>query len=214
MKKLVNSLSIAFITVALSSCSGLLNSNPMDKADTYKSAIDVVKEKFDAGNKKIYEVIFSEGEPLSNKMSYVDLFVVDSENNLYSQAYYLDGRVGSKMNATGGAFDITYEKVKGIDLSKIDLSSIEKYFADAQKLVPEGHTYKSIGSYSIEEILPYASRGPKNTGRKIGEQDRIISILFTEDGNETETKGREITYLYYEGKVHVNQDGTLYVEEE
>lgn len=214
MKKLFNSLFIALAAVALSSCSGLLNSDPMDKADTYKKALDVVKEKFDAENKKIYQVRFSEGEPLTNKMMYVDLFVVDSDNNLYSQAYYLDGRIGNKMEATEGVFDLTYQTVNGIDLSKIDLSSIEQYFAEAQKFVPEGHTYKSIGSYLIEEILPYQKGGPKNDGRNIGEQDRVISILFTEDGNETETKGREITYLYYEGKIHVNPDGTMYVEEE
>ena len=33
--------------------------------------------------------------------------------------------------------------------------------------------------------------------------DRTISILFTEDDNETETKGRQLTYLYYEDKVHI-----------
>lgn len=43
MKKLFNLLFIALAAVALSSCSGLLNSNPMDKADTYKKALDVVK---------------------------------------------------------------------------------------------------------------------------------------------------------------------------
>ena len=145
---------------------------------------------------------------------YVDLFVVDSDNNLYSQAYYLDGRIGNKMNATDGSFNLTYQNVKGIDISTIDLSSIEQYFAEAQKLVPEGHTYKSIGSYRIEEILPYKANGPSNNGRNVGGEDRIINILFTEDGNETETNGREITYLYYEDKVHVNPDGTLYVEEE
>lgn len=214
MKKLFNSLFIAFVAVVLSSCSGLLNGNPMDKADTYKKAIYVIKEKFDAENKKIYSVRFSEGEPLTNKMMYVDLFIVDSDNNLYSQAYYLDGRIGNKLNATDGSFDLTYQTVKGIDLSEIDLSSVDKYFAEAQKFVPEGHTYKSIGSYTIEEILPYKSNGPKNDGRNVGGQDRIISILFTEDGNETETKGREVTYLYFEGKVHVNPDGTMFVEEE
>ena len=214
MKKLFNSLFIALITIVLSSCNGLLNSDPMDKADTYKKALDVVKEKFDSENKKIYRVWFSEGEALSNKMLYVVLFVVDSENNLYSQTYYLDGRVGDKREASDGSFDLTYQKINGIDLDEIDLSSIEKYFADAQKLVPEGHTYKSIGSYAIEEILPYKANGPKNDGRRVGEQDKIISILFTEDGNETEISGREITYLYYEGKIHVNPDGTLYIEEE
>ena len=61
MKKLFNSLIIVLFTVVFSSCSGLLNSSPMDKADTYRKAIDVVKEKFDAENKKIYRVRFSEG---------------------------------------------------------------------------------------------------------------------------------------------------------
>ena len=188
MKKLFNLLFIALAAVALSSCSGLLNSNPMDKADTYKKALDVVKEKFDAENKKIYQVRFSEGEPLTNKMMYVDLFVVDSDNNLYSQAYYLDGRIGNKMEATEGVFDLTYQTVKGIDLSKIDLSSVEQYFTEAQKFVLEGHTYKSIGSYSIEEILPYQKGGPKNDGRNVGEQDRVISILFKSHTSTTKVR--------------------------
>lgn len=102
---------------------------------------------------------------------YVDLFGVDSENALYSQAYYLDGRIGSKINATDGTFDLNYQKVKGTDSSEIHLSSIEQYFAEVQKFVPKDHTYKSIGSYSIEEVLPYKANGSRNGGRNVGGQD-------------------------------------------
>lgn len=79
-------------------------------------------------------------------------------------------------------------------------------------MVPEGHTYKSIGRYEVKEILPKKT-ALLNKGRNIGAQETTFDIRFTEDGKETEVNGGKVTYLYYEAEVQVNADGTLSVEE-
>ena len=216
MKNLVYSTILVCITALFSSCGGqagkLFGGNPTDKAASYAKAIKLIKEKTDLDKFKIYSVRFVEGEALSNDMMHVDLSMVSPDNIAYKQVFYLNGNVGDLRKQSSSIDDIDYEKIKVIDVTKIDPEAIEKQCAEAQQMVPEGHTYKSIGRYEVKEILPKKT-ALLNKGRNIGAQETTFDIRFTEDGKETEVNGGKVTYLYYEAEVQVNADGTLSVEE-
>lgn len=217
MKTLFYSAILVCMTALLSSCDGqtgkLFGGNPTDKAASYTKAIELVKEKTDLNKFKIYSVSFVEGDALSNDMMFVDLSMVNPDNLAFTQVFYLDGNVGDIHKASTGIYDIDYQKIKGIDITKIDTEMIEKQCTEARQMIPEGHTYKSIGRYEIKEVLPRTS-SVLNRGRQVGAQETTFDIRFTEDGKETEVSGGKVTTLYYEAEVHVNADGTLSVEEE
>lgn len=200
MKNLVYSTILVCITALFSSCGGqagkLFGGNPTDKAASYAKAIKLIKEKTDLDKFKIYSVRFVEGEALSNDMMHVDLSMVSPDNIAYKQVFYLNGNVGDLRKQSSSIDDIDYEKIKGIDVTKIDPEAIEKQCAEAQQMVPEGHTYKSIGRYEVKEILPKKT-ALLNKGRNIGAQETTFDIRFTEDGKETEVNGGKVTYLYY-----------------
>lgn len=208
MKKFISLALVVCMTALLSSCGGglgsLLGENPTDKADSYAKALDLVKSKADLEKYKVYSVKFVEGEELSNDMMYVELGMVSPENFAFTQVFYLNGNVGDMNEALN---DIDYQKVKGIDITQIDPATIEKQCTEAQSLVPEGHTYKSVGRYIIKEIL----EDPSGAGKE-GQLKTTFDIRFTEDGKETESSGGKVTYVYYEGAVNVNEDGTLSID--
>lgn len=216
MKKLFYSAILVCMAASLSSCGGragnLFGGNPADKAASYAKAIEIVKKQTDLNKFKIYSVSFVEGDALSNDMMYVDLSMVSPDNLAFNQVFYLNGNVGDLRKQSSGIDDIDYEKIKGIDITKIDPTAIEKQCAEARQMVPEGHTYKSIGRYEIEEVLP-KKNALLNRGRNVGAQETTFEVRFTEDGKETEVNGGKTTYLYYEAEVRVNADGTLSVEE-
>lgn len=216
MKKTFFMAALACCMVLFSSCGGGVSltgpKNPADKAASYDKAIELVKKNVDANRFKIYGLRFVQGEQLSNDLMFVDVKMVNTDNQPFSQVYYLNGNVGDLDLESLSSYVTEFEKIKGIDVSKLDTKVIEAQLAEAAKMVPEGHTYKSVSYYEIEELLPRTS-SMLNKGREIGKQETKFSVCYTENGKETETSGGQVTYLYYESEFTVNPDGTLSVKE-
>lgn len=217
MKKTFFMAAFACCMAILSSCGGGGLSltgpkNPADKAASYDKAIELVKKNVDADRFKIYELRFVQGEQLSNDLMYVDVKMVNKDNQPFSQVYYLNGNVGDLDLESLSLYVTEFDKIKGIDVNKLDTKTIEAQLAEAAKMVPEGHTYKSVSNYEIAELLPRTS-SMLNKGREIGKQEATFSICYTEDGKETETSGGQVTHLYYESDFIVNPDGTLSVKD-
>lgn len=218
MKNYLISAILVCMTALFVSCGGqagsLFGGNPTDKAASYTKAIELVKANTDLNKFKIYSIRFCEGDPTSNDMQYVTLQMVSPDNLAFTQAFYLNGHIGDlRKDLASGSYVLDYEKINGIDLAKIDPSVIEKQCAEVQQLLPEGHTYKSIGHYHIKEILP--DKNPVvNRNRNVGVQETAFDVRFTEDGKETEVNAGKVTNIYYEAKVYVNADGTLSVKED
>ena len=105
-----------------------------------------------------------------------------------------------------------YETTVGIDLTKLDAAQIAAQIAQAKTMLPEGHTFKSVGSYQIEEDVP-AGNSVFNRNKTFGKQHTSFVVRFTEDGKETESSAGKTSYIYYEAEVTVEPDGTLSIEE-
>ena len=105
-----------------------------------------------------------------------------------------------------------YETTVGIDLTKLDAAQIAAQIAQAKAMLPEGHTFKSVGRYQIEEDVP-AGNSAFNRNKTFGQQHTSFVVRFTEDGKETESSAGKTSYIYYEAEVTVEPDGTLSIEE-
>ncbi|MDE6268166.1 MAG: hypothetical protein K2M04_03690 [Muribaculaceae bacterium] len=210
MKKIFFTSVLCSIVAMMTSCS-LVSSimgeaaNPADKGESYAKAIELVNKNLDGNKYKIYSVRFSEGKTLSNDLGDITLYLVDSDNQKFKQKIYIDGTV-DELIPHDTLQKVEYEKLKGIDLSEINTSALEGYFEEAKTMLPEGHSFRSIGEYVVEEII---------SGSKAytGENKNRFTVCFTEDGNSVEQKGRVITTNYYEASVYIQPDGTLEVED-
>lgn len=217
MKKLFYTTVLICAVALLASCGGNVSSwiggakYPADKADSYAKAIENVKKKTDLKKFKIFSIRFTVGTRLSNDLTHVTLGMVNPDNYAFTQTFYLDGSVGDMSKYPSGINVVNYEKVKGIDITEINTAKLVGNIIEAKKLIPEGHTYKSINFYETAEVLP-RSQPHLNSGRKIGLQETSFIICFTEDGKETETSGGQVTHLYFEARVQVKPDGTLCVK--
>ena len=89
---------------------------------------------------------------------------------------------------------------------------IAAQIAQAKTMLPEGHTFKSVGRYQIEEDVP-AGNSAFNRNKTFGQQHTSFVVRFTEDGKETESSAGKTSYIYYEAEVTVEPDGTLSIEE-
>ncbi|MDE7090066.1 MAG: hypothetical protein K2O54_08100 [Prevotella sp.] len=218
MKKTFYSIVLACVAILMQSCDGNVSSLlgnlsfPADKAESYAKAIENVKEKTDLNKFKIYSVRFCEGEKLSNNLMFVSLTMINPDNYSFEQCFYLDGTVGDMREHSTSSYEVDYEKIKGIDITKLDPEKIQSYFDEAKDMIPEGCTYKSISYYEIEEVLPRKSSS-LNKKRDIGSLETEFGVCFTEDGKETETSGGKTNYLYYETTMQVNPDGTLTIKD-
>lgn len=218
MKKLSRLAAIAGMTALLVSCNNVSSmlggaKYPADQAESYVKAVEILKEKVDTTKFKIFAMRFQEGEELSNDLSSISLDMVNADNYAFRQAYYMDGSVGQMNDFSTSVNEIDYAKIKGISLSAIDPAAIGRQIEEAKQLLPEGHTFKSVSVYEIDEVLP-RSTSMMNRGRNIGALETEFKICFTEDGKETETSGGQVTHLYYEANIIVNPDGSITPEEE
>ena len=218
MKKSICFAAIAGIAALFVSCNNVNSllggaKYPADQAETYAKAVEILKEKVDTTKFKIFSMRFNEREELSNDLSSISLDMVNADNFAFRQAYYMDGRVGQMNDYSTSVNEIDYAKIKGISLSEIDPAAIGRQIEEAKQLLPEGHTFKSVSVYEIDEVLP-RSTSMMNRGRNIGALEAEFKICFTEDGKETETSGGQVTHLYYEAKILVNADGSISPEEE
>ena len=207
--------SMAALLVSCNNVSSMLGGAkyPADQAESYAKAVEILKEKVDMTKFKIFGMRFQEREELCNDLSSISLDMVNADNYAFRQAYYLDGRVGQMNDYSTSVNEIDYAKIKGISLSAIDPAAIGRQIEEAKQLLPEGHTFQSVGVYEISEVLP-RSTGLMNRGRNIGATEAEFKICFTEDGKETETSGGQVTHLYYEANIIVNPDGSITPEEE
>ena len=64
-------------------------------------------------------------------------------------------------------------------------------------MLPEGHTFKSVGRYQIEEDVP-AGNSAFNRNKTFGQQHTSFVVRFTEDGKETESSAGKTSYIYYD----------------
>lgn len=209
MKKLYFTIVLLGIIAMMTSCgyvSTLMGeaANPADKAESYTKAIELVKGNVDLNKHKIYSVRFNEGKTLSNDLENVKISLVDNDNQKFTQTIRMDGTV-EELTPNETLQKVEFDKIKGIDLSEINPTDLEGYFEEAKTMLPEGHSFKSISSYVIDEKI---SRSNTNNGINTIH----FTICFTEDGKSVEQKGRVITTNYYEVSVYVQPDGTLVVE--
>lgn len=211
MKKLLLSIAAA---AAVVSCTVIdnLKGLPTAEADSYARALEHVAKHLDTGEFKIYHILFSEGEALSDRLFFVSVSMIDRDDRTFTQTFYLDGRAPGNPSADNGIRKPEYETTVGIDLSELDPARIAAQIAQAKTMLPEGHSYKSVGRYEIEEEVP-AGNSAFNRNRKPGQQHTSFIVRFTEDGKETESSAGKTSYIYYEAKVTVGPDGTLTIEE-
>lgn len=196
----------------ISSCS-TLTGYPTDAEASYAKAIELTKKSVDTDKFKIYSLSFMEGETLSDNLLLVTVKLVNKDNQAFSQSYYMNGLEPTDLRDVQNTFEAPeYETTVGIDLSKLDPARIAAQIAQAKTMLPEGHSYKSVGRYEIEEEVP-AGNSAFNRNRKPGERHTSFIVRFTEDGKETESSAGKTSYIYYEAKVTVEPDGTLSIEE-
>ncbi len=202
----------AAVAATISSCS-TLTGYPTDAEASYAKAIELTKKSVDSDKFKIYSLTFMEGETLSDNLFLVTVKLVNKDNQAFSQSYYMNGLEPTDLRDVQSTFEAPeYETTVGIDLSKLDPKQIAAQIAQAKTMLPEGHSYKSVGRYEIAEEVP-AGMSHYNRNKELGKQHTSFIVCFTEDGKETETSAGKTSYIYYEAKVTVEPDGTLSIEE-
>ncbi|MFR4237632.1 MAG: hypothetical protein ACLT1W_16445 [Alistipes onderdonkii] len=139
---------------------------------------------------KIYSLSIMEGETLSDNLFLVTVKLVNKDDQAFSQSYYMNGLEPTDLRDVQSTFEAPeYETTVGIDLSELDPARIAAQIAQAKTMLPEGHSYKSVGRYEIEEEVP-AGNSAFNRNRKPGQQHTSFIVRFTEDGKETSSAGK------------------------
>ena len=214
MRPIIRLLAAAVAAAAKSESCSTLTGYPTDAEASYAKAIELTKKSVDTDKFKIYSLSIMEGETLSDNLFLVTVKLVNKDDQAFSQSYYMNGLEPTDLRDVQSTFEAPeYEPTVGIDLSELDPARIAAQIAQAKTMLPEGHSYKSVGRYEIEEEVP-AGNSALNRNRKPGQQHTSFIVRFTEDGKETETSGGQVTHLYYEAKILVNADGTITPEEE
>ena len=143
MKKLLLSIASAASVV---SCTVIdnLKGLPTAEADSYARALEHVAKHLDTGEFKIYHILFSEGEALSDRLFFVSVSMIDRDDRTFTQTFYLDGRAPGNLSADNGMRKPEYETTVGIDLASLDPQQIAAQIAEARTTLPEGYTFKSV----------------------------------------------------------------------
>lgn len=207
-KALLATLGAAWIFTGCSTLTGY----PTDRAESYAKAIEVVGKNVDGKRFKIYQLDFTEAGELSDNLGYIVVRMVNRDDQAFTQTYFLNGLKPSRLRDIDRTFDApVYETTVGIDLSALDPQTIAAQIAEAKTHIPEGHTFKSVGRYLIQETIP-SGNSFLNRNKQFGEQHATFTVRFTEDGKEVETNAGATTYLYYELEATVAPDGTMTVK--
>lgn len=182
MRPIIRLLAAAVAAAAtIQSCS-TLTGYPTDAEASYAKAIELTKKSVDTDKFKIYSLSIMEGETLSDNLFLVTVKLVNRDNRAFSQSYYMNGLAPTDLRDVQSTFEAPeYETTVGIDLSKLDPARIAAQIAQAKTMLPEGHSYKSVGRYEIEEEVP-AGNSAFNRNRKPGQQHTSFIVRFTEDG--------------------------------
>ena len=212
MQKNFYSLITAIAALCAVSCDAITGC-PADEANSYAKAIELTRKSVDGERFKIYSISFMEMSELSNDLGLVTVKMVNKDDQAFSQSYYLSGLEPTDLREVQSVFESPeYETTVGIDLGKLSPETIAAQIAQAKTMLPEGHTFKSVGCYEIEEEVP-AGMEHYNRNKVMGRQTASLTIRFTEHGKETESSAGKTTIIYYEGKATVNPDGSLSIED-
>ena len=200
MRHIFKLLAASVAAATICSCSSLTG-YPTDAEASYAKAIEIAKKSVDTDKFKVYSLSFMEGETLSDNLFLISVKLVNKDNQAFSQSYYMTGLDPTALSDVQRTFEAPeYETTVGIDLTKLDAAQIAAQIAQAKTMLPEGHTFKSVGSY-------------QNRNKTFGKQHTSFVVRFTEDGKETESSAGKTSYIYYEAEVTVEPDGTLSIEE-
>ena len=159
MRPIIRLLAAAVAAAAtIPSCS-TLTGYPTDAEASYAKAIELTKKSVDTDKFKIYSLSIMEGETLSDNLFLVTVKLVNRDNRAFSQSYYMNGLAPTDLRDVQSTFEAPeYETTVGIDLSELDPARIAAQIAQAKTMLPEGHSYKSVGRYEIEEEVPAGDR--------------------------------------------------------
>ena len=152
MRKSILAAIVAACTLA--GCSAITG-YPTDKAESYAKAIEVVRKNVDGERFKIYHLDFSEADELSDNLGYIVVKMVNQDDQAFTQTFFLNGQQPSRLRDLDRTFEAPqYESTVGIDLAQIDPQLIASRIEEVKTRIPEGHTFKSVGRYLIEETVP------------------------------------------------------------
>lgn len=228
MKKLsLNILAIALLMITVVSCDRLgLNDAAMDSEEVATKVKDAVTKNVDATKWKIYEISWSEGEKLGNKLSYIRVSLVNKDNNYATQILTLNEKhefiaeeVKEPVIPKATRDQIVYDEVVGIDCNKLDGKLIMKHVEAAKALIPSEYEFESVESYAIEEDVHRVHKMDRllsktNTEqKKYGKQSASLSLNVVKKGEGAKMEGRHITTNYYTLPFKVNEDGSLEIIE-
>lgn len=191
---------------------GASATRPTDSAESYARAVEELARRIDTQRFKIYGIRISEREALSDDLYHVTVQLVNAEDQTFTQTLFLDGTDPSELSQASLRDAPRYATTRGISPAALDPAAIAAQIARARELLPEGYTYRSVGAYRIDEEVP-ASSAFLNRNRQIGRHNTSLTLLFTEDGKETESSGGRTATIYYEATARVADDGSVVLEE-
>lgn len=173
MQKNFYSLITAVAALCAVSCDAITGC-PADEANSYAKAIELTRKSVDSERFKIYSISFMEMSELSNDLGLVTVKMVNKDDQAFSQSYYLSGLEPTDLREVQSVFESPgYETTVGIDLGKLSPETIAAQIAQAKTMLPEGHTFKSVGCYEIEEEVP-AGMEHYNRNKVMGPADRVV----------------------------------------
>lgn len=170
MRHIFKLLAASVAAATICSCS-TLTGYPTDAEASYAKAIEIAKKSVDTDKFKVYSLSFMEGETLSDNLFLISVKLVNRDNQAFSQSYYMTGLEPTALRDVQRTFEAPeYETTVGIDLTKLDAAQIAAQIAQAKAMLPEGHTFKSVGRYQIEEMSRQAiqhSTATRHSGSSI-----------------------------------------------
>lgn len=196
MRPIIRLLAAAVAAAAtIQSCS-TLTGYPTDAEASYAKAIELTKKSVDTDKFKIYSLSIMEGETLSDNLFLVTVKLVNKDDQAFSQSYYMNGLEPTDLRDVQSTFEAPeYETTVGIDLSELDPARIAAQIAQAKTMLPEGHSYKSVGRYEIEEEVPPAIPHSTATANRANSTPRSSSASPRTARKRRAARAKPRTYI-------------------
>lgn len=217
MKKSLRLLTVALgTTVLLASCSSITGSGPkMNSPEATALVVETLQKNIDFDQWKLYNVRWLEGEKLENELQILAVDMVNPSGDCFTQSFILSGPSRGNASDLRKALSmpkVDFDKVKGITPESIDPAAIQKQYDEALKSIPEGYTFKSIGSYEIGETMPSGNKF-LDRNKILGEIKAEFDINITENGKEVIESAGKKSIQYYELRFNVQPDGSVELDE-
>ena len=162
------------------SCS-TLTGYPTDAEASYAKAIEIAKKSVDTDKFKVYSLSFMEGETLSDNLFLISVKLVNrGQPGIF--AVLLHDRARTDRPARRAAHVRGSRNTKPPSASTSRSSTPHKSPRRSHRpkpCLPEGHTFKSVGRYQIEEDVP-AGNSVFNRNKTFGQQHTSFVVRFTE----------------------------------